>query len=438
MSSVNHLRVQRAERGEIDPTIGQRIRRLRQERGMSLAQLGGQDLSRSFLSLVELGKSRISLRALSIVADRLEMPMSYFLEGGVTGDATMELLLDQAEVALTRNDPARAVQLLEGIEVGRRLRPRFIWLHSMALVNTGRAREALPELREGLALAERTDDFLLTTRIRYTLGAALYAVGAFDEALVHLRRSLDHTVLGPEDPALTAKITVCIGHILYARGDSDGAVEYYTRASELYGSMRDLNTLACVYSGLSLAYERKGDMSNALRYSKLSLGAFEAQHNVLQSARELNNLGVRYLTLGDEEQALRCAREAVERSQQVGGREVEALARSTMASVYLRQERYEEAAASAEEAIHLADHETPLAKIDAWVVLATLADRQGEGEHADQFYQQALEAARVNDLEAKYADIALAYSLSLKRRGNVDRALEFALEAAQGRPARTG
>jgi transcriptional regulator with XRE-family HTH domain len=61
-------------------TIGHRIREARQARGMSLAQLGGEDLSRSFLSLVETGRSRISLRALAIVADRLDLPMRHFVD----------------------------------------------------------------------------------------------------------------------------------------------------------------------------------------------------------------------------------------------------------------------------------------------------------------------------------------------------------------------
>src|SRR5436309_11987142 len=83
--------------------VGKRIRAARLERGMSLAQLGGDDLSRSFLSLVELGRSRISLRALSIVADRLELPMSYFLGGAIaSAEATAGLALDLAEAALLR------------------------------------------------------------------------------------------------------------------------------------------------------------------------------------------------------------------------------------------------------------------------------------------------------------------------------------------------
>ncbi len=58
--------------------IGKRIRRARLARKMTLTQLGGDDLSRSFLSLIEGGKSRISIKSLFIVADALDLPMSYF------------------------------------------------------------------------------------------------------------------------------------------------------------------------------------------------------------------------------------------------------------------------------------------------------------------------------------------------------------------------
>src|SRR2546423_463909 len=70
--------------------VGTRIRAARLERGMSLADLGGEDLSRGFLSLVERGRSRISLRALAIVADRLSLPMTHFLRDDAA-EAAVEL-----------------------------------------------------------------------------------------------------------------------------------------------------------------------------------------------------------------------------------------------------------------------------------------------------------------------------------------------------------
>ncbi|TMF86759.1 MAG: helix-turn-helix domain-containing protein, partial [Chloroflexi bacterium] len=52
-------------------TLGQRIRRIRQDRGLSLAKVVRDDFSRAFLNQVELGKSRPSIRVLRIIAERL-------------------------------------------------------------------------------------------------------------------------------------------------------------------------------------------------------------------------------------------------------------------------------------------------------------------------------------------------------------------------------
>jgi len=57
---------------------------------MSLAQLGGSDISPLFLSQVERGRSRISLRALAIVAERLELPISYLFDEHEEADPRLE------------------------------------------------------------------------------------------------------------------------------------------------------------------------------------------------------------------------------------------------------------------------------------------------------------------------------------------------------------
>jgi transcriptional regulator with XRE-family HTH domain len=87
--------------------VGQRIQQARHARRMSLAQLAGEDLSRSFLSVVERGRSRISLRALAIVAGRLGLPVSYFVDDPVTS-----LDLDLAEPTVDHVEAALAYSML--------------------------------------------------------------------------------------------------------------------------------------------------------------------------------------------------------------------------------------------------------------------------------------------------------------------------------------
>ena len=60
--------------------IGGRIHELRRERGLSLDAVGGAELTRSYMSLVEHGRTRISLQSLMIVAERLGVSIVSLIE----------------------------------------------------------------------------------------------------------------------------------------------------------------------------------------------------------------------------------------------------------------------------------------------------------------------------------------------------------------------
>src|SRR5919198_4951188 len=65
-------------------TLGERVRAARRELGMSQAQLAGEELTKGFISQVEAGLVRPSLRSLQIIATRLGRSLDYFI-----GDETL-------------------------------------------------------------------------------------------------------------------------------------------------------------------------------------------------------------------------------------------------------------------------------------------------------------------------------------------------------------
>jgi transcriptional regulator with XRE-family HTH domain len=93
-------------------TLGQRIRRIRQQRGMSLAKVSGGDFSRAFLNQVELGRSQPSTRVLRVIAGRLGTEVDYLLEGRLP-NLDRELALEQARVLLARGQARRALAALD-------------------------------------------------------------------------------------------------------------------------------------------------------------------------------------------------------------------------------------------------------------------------------------------------------------------------------------
>src|SRR4030088_3002518 len=96
--------------GERKESLGDGVRKLRMERGMSLAKVAGGDFSRAFLNQVELNKSRPSVRVLRVIADRLGAPVDYLLDGS-TPSLDREIALEKARIELARDDPRRCLPL---------------------------------------------------------------------------------------------------------------------------------------------------------------------------------------------------------------------------------------------------------------------------------------------------------------------------------------
>jgi transcriptional regulator with XRE-family HTH domain len=93
-------------------TLGQRIRRIRMDRGMSLAKVVRDDFSRAFLNQVEMGKTRPSIRLLRVIAERLGTEVEYLLEGQEAG-VERELAVEKGRVLLLQGEPRRALLALK-------------------------------------------------------------------------------------------------------------------------------------------------------------------------------------------------------------------------------------------------------------------------------------------------------------------------------------
>jgi len=140
-------------------TLGQRIRRIRKQRGLSLAKVGRTDFTRAFLSQIELGKAMPSTRLLRVIAERLSTPVEYLLEGR-EDSIERELAVEKGRVLLARGEPRRALLAL---------RPALDWLEwplgtdarlcqVEAMYTLGRKEKAARILaREKRAIAEHDD-----------------------------------------------------------------------------------------------------------------------------------------------------------------------------------------------------------------------------------------------------------------------------------------
>src|SRR5689334_13182529 len=72
-------------------SLGERIRRARKERGMSQEKLAQPEFTKSYISAIERSKARPSLKALALLAGRLDLPIAILLAAPVPAVDTPDI-----------------------------------------------------------------------------------------------------------------------------------------------------------------------------------------------------------------------------------------------------------------------------------------------------------------------------------------------------------
>ena len=125
--------------------LGERIRKLRVERGLSQRQLCGDKITRNMLSQIENGSARPSMDTLRYLAQQLGLPLSYFLEEEGTVSVNQSLMAE-ARQAFAQRQWETVRSLLQKFQSPDEI---FTWEKELLLVKTNLAlaQQAIEEKR---------------------------------------------------------------------------------------------------------------------------------------------------------------------------------------------------------------------------------------------------------------------------------------------------
>lgn len=245
-------------------TMGERIRRLRKERDMTLQELAGDQLSKGMLSLIENNKAQPSMESLSHIAAQLNVPASDLLEE--SSREKLKKLLDEAEGYAS----VRAMD--EGAREARQKLVRLIAPHLSEMgegYESGRLLEmygrSLHDLdgdgwEEPINRASAIYDSLNIVPRRAAIGMfraqLLFAEHEYTEALETLNRereALDQRGLFIE-PMTRLDFDYLQAALLYAVGNTEEAIAVmeralaFSREHDLYYHMSDWYRLASIHA----------------------------------------------------------------------------------------------------------------------------------------------------------------------------------------------
>ncbi|MEO3813507.1 helix-turn-helix domain-containing protein [Sphaerisporangium sp. B11E5] len=279
--------------------IGQRIKTIRRQRGLSQAQLAHPELSDSYVSLIESGKRTPTVAVLELLAAKLECSLTYLING-VTAEQMheLELGLNYAGMALENGEVAEA-------------------------------RRRYAELLDDGSLAGLAP---LRQRAEYGYALASEACGDLDEAISVLSRLHDAgDGLGGERPVAVA---VALSRCHRERGDLAAAVR--VGEDTLLGAGRPAWNDELVELGATLlaAYIVRGDLLRASQFSRELLTAAENLNTPRAIVAACWNAAVVADQTGRGEEALSLAERALAVQSETG--EPRNLARLRQAYALLR------------------------------------------------------------------------------------------------------
>ncbi|MBO0780626.1 MAG: helix-turn-helix transcriptional regulator, partial [Ktedonobacteraceae bacterium] len=276
--------------------VGKNIHEVRTKLGMTQAQLASPEFSISYISAIERGKIRPSLKALSVLARRLDVPLTFLLEGSPSGadvaravgyspsdtgpDQRVEVDLLQASVLVQQGSYAQAEELLAPIQPERVTTDQVYQLYLLrgqVHLGVGEYQEAVVDLRSAVSQGEALNDSEYTERARNLLGKSYYLLYNYTLALEnHLKCHSAIEQAQISDPVFLLEVYGNLANDYFRLGDLEKSISFYHLALQTLEDIhRDSKGFAQKYMEISQQYKNAGKLIMAREYAMRSLSVYE-------------------------------------------------------------------------------------------------------------------------------------------------------------------
>jgi tetratricopeptide (TPR) repeat protein len=427
-------------------TIGERLKRLRLERGLSQRELAAPGVSYAYISRIEAGARRPSVKALRLLARKLGVSADYLETGSEIRDVEeRELKLSDAELELRlADDPSEAERTVrdvldEAMRAGDTIAATRAQIAlGFAAQRSGDNRDATKHLEDALAIAPlfpsaRPDVYI-------TLGRAYAALGHAERAVELFQHCLDEvTERTPDDAVSQVRFAVYLSFALGDVGELEQANAVLVDALERAEELTDPLTRVRLYRSLGRLAALEQQPTTALSYFRRAIALLEATEDTLHLARA--HLSCAWTLLSADRP--RDAKPHLDLAARLFGPNPEpadlAYLRTEQARCELKLGNGEGAARLAREALEVLGDSDPHEQGGAWAVLGEALALQGEVPAAEEAFRRAVSLLEQHGQKRECAEALRAWGRLLREHGRETEALDV-LEraAAMAVPAEAG
>ncbi len=430
--------------------LGERIRAARLEKKMTQDELARDTFSKSYVSAVELGKIHPSIKALRILARRLQLPASYFLEtlepDVETQQAQLALERVRLLVALGGRDQD-AFDILEKIDAERLTEleaAEVTFLQGRALTGLDRANEALIKLNSAQQEWQELENPTWVECTRNLIGEIYFRQHKYLLAQEQHKAGLEVIEQNLiRDPNLKLAIYANLARVYTALDMHDAARGLFEAADRVAAEAATPQALVNTLWQIAGTYESENNLRAARQSIQQGINALE----LAETSRLVTNLhltfGATYLYGHNWSEAENCFQIALQSaSPQLPGA-ARIAAYDSLANLFLRQDRLDTALDAADKAYQTLKEEGASASLSnsfstdssyatphmaAGKVLLTLAriqEKKNSPAKADDFFNQAIESFKQGNQPEQLSAAYFAYGEALLDRGDSARGANY-------------
>ncbi len=441
MASTETANVGRA----VAARVGTNIREVRTKLGLTQAQLAAPEFSISYISAIERGKIRPSLKALSILAKRLDVPLTFLLEGSPAGaaearavgyspadsgpDLRVDVDLLQADVLVQQKKYQEAAVLLAPMQPDRITTDqvyRLFLLRGQIHLGLHEYQEAVVDLRAAVTQAEGLGDIESIERSRNLLGEAYFLLYNYTLAMEnHIRCNTAIEQGYINDPIFSLEVYNNLANDYFRLGDLEKAVMFYQKALEtLEGMKRDTKSFAEKYIEIGERYKSVGKLAMAREYITRSLALYEMRDEQRLVGLTHQHLGKALEKQDDFDGAEKEYREAITIEEELGDDVAASLCYTSLAELLLKRGKADEAEKEGQKALASAKaSQDVVTQGQALIALAQIRHDAKDYTGADKLFTEALELLDSSNAHEIAAAAYSRYANLLEQRGEVQRSL---------------
>ncbi len=380
-------------------SLGERIRARRKELGLTQSQLGGTDLTKGFISLVEKGRAKPSLETLILLARRLQKPVGYFLEEGTSlGRRALQVTIQSAWLSLKRGEFTQAAELFsEALSVAQQQHDDdaeaecSIGLGS-ALAGLRQLDLARQNVQRGKELAEAARAPRHLARVSHVLGLIEYYQRNLPAAREHFLEGYRRVQeLGHPDLSLAGSLLLNLGNTYQEIGDYAEAARWYREALRILEPTQDLHRIGQAHVQLGIAHRESGNIDAALEHLVRAEHIFELLEDIRLLAQARTSIGIMLLERGEVDEAIAHLENSLHLKERTGDDPGRARTLTELARGFIAKRAFaeaEKALAEAERLARSAQDTTEGARIQ--LARARLQRAMGHLAEAARHYKQAI------------------------------------------------